>query len=59
MSTILLTGFEAFGSTPINPAEQVALRLDGEDSLEADERDRLEAAFHGLFENLQGGEAGK
>ncbi|MGI9372017.1 MAG: pyroglutamyl-peptidase I [Hyphomicrobiales bacterium] len=31
MSTILLTGFEAFGSTPINPAEQVALRLDGKE----------------------------
>ncbi len=30
MRKILLTGFEAFGTTPINPAEQVALRLDGE-----------------------------
>lgn len=30
MKTILLTGFEAFGATPVNPAEQVALRLDGE-----------------------------
>ncbi len=30
MRTILLTGFEAFGTTPVNPAEQVALRLDGE-----------------------------
>ena len=27
--TILLTGFEAFGTTPVNPAEQVARRLDG------------------------------
>ena len=26
---ILLTGFEAFGTTPVNPAEQVARRLDG------------------------------
>jgi pyroglutamyl-peptidase len=30
MKTILLTGFEAFGTTPVNPAEQVARRLDGE-----------------------------
>ncbi|MHA7777009.1 pyroglutamyl-peptidase I [Roseibium sp. M-1] len=30
MKTILLTGFEAFGTTPVNPAEQVALKLDGE-----------------------------
>jgi len=30
MSTILLTGFEAFGTTPVNPAEQVARHLDGE-----------------------------
>lgn len=30
MRTILLTGFEAFGTTPVNPAEQVARRLDGE-----------------------------
>ncbi|MCV0427806.1 MAG: pyroglutamyl-peptidase I [Roseibium sp.] len=30
MKTILLTGFEAFGNTPVNPAEQVARRLDGE-----------------------------
>ncbi|MEM7121316.1 MAG: pyroglutamyl-peptidase I [Pseudomonadota bacterium] len=30
MATILLTGFEAFGNTPINPAEQVANALDGE-----------------------------
>jgi len=29
MSTILLTGYEPFGHTPINPAEQVARRLDG------------------------------
>ncbi len=28
MSTILLTGFEAFGNTPVNPAEQVATYLD-------------------------------
>jgi|TARA_B110000240_G_C13490443_1_gene449356 pyroglutamyl-peptidase len=30
MKTILLTGFEAFGSTPVNPAEQVAMILNGE-----------------------------
>jgi pyroglutamyl-peptidase len=30
MNTILLTGFEAFGTTPVNPAEQVVNRLDGE-----------------------------
>ncbi|MEL7527750.1 MAG: pyroglutamyl-peptidase I [Pseudomonadota bacterium] len=30
MKTILLTGFEAFGTTPVNPAEMVARRLDGE-----------------------------
>jgi pyroglutamyl-peptidase len=29
MRTILLTGFEAFGHTPVNPAEVVARRLDG------------------------------
>ncbi len=29
MTTVLLTGFEAFGSTPINPAESVATGLDG------------------------------
>lgn len=29
MTTILLTGFEAFGHTPVNPAELVARRLDG------------------------------
>jgi pyroglutamyl-peptidase len=29
MTTVLLTGFEAFGHTPINPAEQVAKSLDG------------------------------
>lgn len=28
MKTILLTGFEAFGNTPVNPAEQVAAHLD-------------------------------
>jgi pyroglutamyl-peptidase len=27
--TVLLTGFEAFGTTPINPAEQVVRRLEG------------------------------
>lgn len=30
MRSVLLTGFEAFGTTPVNPAEQVARRLDGE-----------------------------
>jgi pyroglutamyl-peptidase len=30
MPTLLLTGFEAFGTTPVNPAEQVARHLDGE-----------------------------
>ena len=29
MSTILLTGFEPYGNTPVNPAEQVARTLDG------------------------------
>ncbi len=29
MSTILVTGFEAFGHTPINPAERVVKELDG------------------------------
>ena len=29
MITILVTGYEAFGHTPINPAEQVARALDG------------------------------
>lgn len=29
MTIVLLTGFEAFGHTPINPAEQVAKVLDG------------------------------
>ena len=29
MTTILLTGFEAFGNTPINPAESVTKALDG------------------------------
>jgi pyroglutamyl-peptidase len=28
---ILLTGFEPFGTTPVNPAERVARRLDGEE----------------------------
>jgi len=31
MAKILLTGFEAFGNTPINPAELVAKALDGQD----------------------------
>ena len=31
MRKVLLTGFEAFGTTPINPAEKLALRLDGEE----------------------------
>ena len=30
MTTLLLTGFEAFGDTPVNPAEQVARALDSE-----------------------------
>ncbi|MCG8545187.1 MAG: pyroglutamyl-peptidase I [Alphaproteobacteria bacterium] len=29
MKPILLTGFEPYGDTPINPAEQVATKLDG------------------------------
>jgi pyroglutamyl-peptidase len=29
MATVLLTGFEAFGNTPVNPAETVARALDG------------------------------
>lgn len=29
MPTILVTGFEPYGDTPINPAEQVARKLDG------------------------------
>jgi len=29
MSKVLLTGFEAFGTTPVNPAEMVARDLDG------------------------------
>ena len=29
MTSVLLTGFEAFGHTPVNPAEQVAKALDG------------------------------
>jgi pyroglutamyl-peptidase len=29
MNTVLLTGFEPYGNTPINPAERVAHRLDG------------------------------
>lgn len=29
MSVVLLTGFEAFGDTPVNPAEHVARHLDG------------------------------
>ena len=31
MSKILLTGFEAFGTTPVNPAERLARHLDGEE----------------------------
>ena len=31
MPSVLLTGFEPFGTTPVNPAEQVARRLDGTD----------------------------
>jgi pyroglutamyl-peptidase len=30
VTTVLLTGYEVFGHTPINPAEQVARALDGE-----------------------------
>ena len=30
MSTVLVTGFEPYGTTPINPAEGVARALDGE-----------------------------
>ena len=29
MTTVLLTGFEAFGNTPVNPAESVVRALDG------------------------------
>ena len=29
MRSVLLTGFEPFGTTPVNPAEQVARHLDG------------------------------
>jgi len=29
VTTVLLTGYEAFGNTPINPAEQVVKALDG------------------------------
>jgi len=31
MRSVLLTGFEAFGTTPVNSAEQVARDLDGEE----------------------------
>ena len=31
MRRVLLAGFEAFGTTPVNPAEQVARHLDGKD----------------------------
>ena len=31
MKTVLLTGYEAFGTTPVNPAEKLALLLDGEE----------------------------
>ena len=30
MSTVLVTGYPAFGNTPVNPAELVAKRLDGQ-----------------------------
>ena len=30
MSTVLVTGFERYGTTPVNPAEKVARALDGE-----------------------------
>ncbi len=30
MPKLLLTGFEPYGTTPINPAEQVATALNGE-----------------------------
>jgi pyroglutamyl-peptidase len=30
MGTVLVTGFEAFGNTPVNPAELVARELDGQ-----------------------------
>ena len=30
MSTVLVTGFDPYGTTPVNPAEKVALALDGE-----------------------------
>lgn len=29
MTKVLLTGFEAYGYTPVNPAESVARALDG------------------------------
>jgi len=29
MTNVLLTGFEAYGNTPVNPAELVARTLDG------------------------------
>ena len=32
MSTVLVTGYEAFGNTPVNPAKLVAMRLDGTDT---------------------------
>ena len=31
MRRVLLAGFEVYGGTPVNPAEQVARRLDGEE----------------------------
>ena len=31
MKTVLLTGYEAFGTTPVNPAEKLAQHLDGEE----------------------------
>jgi pyroglutamyl-peptidase len=30
MITVLVTGFERYGTTPVNPAEKVAQALDGE-----------------------------
>ncbi len=40
-----------------DPARVFALRLDGEDSLETDERTRLETAFHSLLESVHDGGA--
>lgn len=35
MSTVLVTGFERYGTTPVNPAEGVARALDGESAGDA------------------------